>query len=198
MPQRHLRAAEAGEFEGTQGIPGGPVSPNAGRGRELTDAYVHPQPAFDHKAHRPPSSIQDPVDTHAGVVFARRLRWGVRGDPGNPRRSSFTKCSRGRELTDAYVHPQVAFGPKVHRPAPSSIQGRDATPSACAFARRGRRGVRGDQGNLRRCSLTKMRLWVGAEHIRQTTDTPKFINIYYQKNSFKFSVDPPKASLSRS
>ena len=83
--------------------------------RELTNAYFHPQAAFDHKARRPPSSIRGRVATHAAAALARHGHWGVRRCPGNSQQSSFTKC-RDQKLANAYVHPQAAFDPKTQAP----------------------------------------------------------------------------------
>ena len=92
IPKRHFHAAGSGELEETQGISGDLVSPNAVRGRELRDAYGHPQAAFGPNSHRLPCCNQGHVATHQETELARRDCLRVFGDRGNPLRLSFTKC----------------------------------------------------------------------------------------------------------
>ena len=131
-------------------------------------AHVQPQPRFDHKAQRPPRSIQARVSIGSRCTLVHHGRLGVGGMPGNPQRCSLTLSSlwAGAEVrlraaswrADA-VLPQPH---KAQRP-PRSIQARVSIGSRCTLVHHGRLGVGGMPGNPQRCSLTLSSLWAGAE-----------------------------------
>ena len=107
----HLKEMGPGDFGGTLGISGYPVSPNAVCCLYLQGTSSAYPAAFGPNAHRPPSSIQGRVATNAGTAFARRRRRAVRGDPGNSRRSSFTKCRPGSGVDGRIGPPTGCFWP---------------------------------------------------------------------------------------
>ena len=142
---------------------------------------MQPQPRFDHKAQRPPRSIQARVSIGSRCTLVHHGRLGVGGMPGNPQRCSLTLSSlwagadvrlraatapfspqlEAGQLRCAYVQPQPRFDHKAHRP--HSIQARVSIGSRCTLVHHGRLGVGGMPGNPQRCSLTLSSLWAGAD-----------------------------------